>query len=78
MNELDKSGQAYHLIAPEVLYDQEAGIRWTKEYAEGNKLDRPAQLLCLKMHLGPWATMPRWNPTFPAITVPTSRLALAA
>lgn len=54
MNELDKmkSGQAYHLTAPEVLYDQEAGIRWTDEYAEGNNLDRPAQLLRLKMHLG--------------------------
>lgn len=53
MNELDKmrSGDFYQLTAPEVEHYQEAGIIWNDEFRQGNNLDRPAQLLRLKMHL---------------------------
>ncbi|MCT3492795.1 LbetaH domain-containing protein [Lactobacillus delbrueckii] len=54
MNELDKmrSSDFYQLTAPEVEHYQEAGIIWNDEFRQGNNLDRPAQLLRLKMHLG--------------------------
>ncbi|MDD1331598.1 hypothetical protein [Lactobacillus delbrueckii] len=54
MDELEKmrSGDFYQLTAPEVEHYQEAGIIWNDELRQGNNLDRPAQLLRLKMHLG--------------------------
>lgn len=72
MNELDKmrSGDFYQLTAAEVEHYQEAGIIWNDEFRQGNNLDRPAQLLRLKMHLGALGDQASFGTSFSCLNGP--------
>lgn len=72
MDELDKmrSSDFYQLTAPEVEHYQEAGIIWNDEFRQGNNLDRPAQLLRLKMHLGALGDQASFGTSFSCLNGP--------
>ena len=72
MDELEKmrSGDFYQLTAPEVEHYQEAGIIWNDEFRQGNNLDRPAQLLRLKMHLGALGDQASFGTSFSCLNGP--------
>ena len=64
------SGIFSSLPAPEVEPYQEAGIIWNDEFRQGNNLDRPAQLLRLKMHLGALGDQASFGTSFSCLNGP--------